>query len=220
MPLSYDEVTALHGHDPDWVKLQQSHYFEDDLRRALAGAASSFRELAIYAPKPKVQPQIMRALWIAGAPVRPHRKHIRELWKKEAGRFVRAFGADLDAFFRDAGFGAGRLPNEFDVWRGGSEPVEEMARGRSWTYRYAAACAFALNQKLWRNARDERRARKLGHPEPLVLRRRLKREHVIAWIGGVEREVILSNEALTLPAEQCGSLSEWRRRRARKEEYV
>ena len=69
---------------------------------------------------------------------------------------VAAFDEDLDAFLPDAGFSTARLPEEFDVWRGGDEPAHVMARGRSWTLSYSAACAFALHCELWRDARRER----------------------------------------------------------------
>ena len=131
--LTYDEFVVRHGTDPEWMKMLESHYFESDLRNALAGDPSGFRELTLRAPDHKAQPQIMQALWMAGIPVRPHRNSIKQIWKIESSLFVRAFGADLDAFLRDAGFNAGPLPDEFDVWRGGSESFEQMACGRSWT---------------------------------------------------------------------------------------
>lgn len=214
-----EDFIALHGDDPDWVKLREGHFFADDLRRALAGDPSGFREVALYAPEQKVKSRIIHALWMAGVPVRPHHHPIKRMWQLESPSLVQAFGEDLDRFLRDAGFSAVRLPDEFDVWRGGSEPIEEMACGRSWTYSYSAACAFALNNTLWRTAQGERWARELGEPEPLVIARHIRREHAV-WIGGLEREVILTNEALALPALPYGSLRNWRRHRARKQEYV
>jgi len=95
--LTYDEFVVRHGTDPEWMKMLESHYFESDLRNALAGDPSGFRELTLRAPDHKAQPQIMQALWMAGIPVRPHRNSIKQIWKIESSLFVRAFGADLDA---------------------------------------------------------------------------------------------------------------------------
>ncbi len=218
--MQYEKFIALYRDDPNWTTLRESRYFENDLRRALAGDPSGFRELAIYAPADEVRPQIIRALWKAGVPVRPHRDSIKCEGKLQASLIVKAFGTDLDAFLHDAGFNPARRPNEFDVWRGGNEPIKEMSRGRSWTRSYSVACAFALNVELWRTAQGERYARESGYSEPLVLTRHVRREQAVAWIGGVEREVILTNEAIASPAQPCGSLPDWRRHRARKQAYV
>src|SRR5439155_20385060 len=99
--------------------------------RALAGDRAGFRELAVYAES-RLNPRIMRDLWKAGAPLRPHRATIKHEWKIQASLIVAAFDEDLDAFLPDAGFSTARLPEEFDVWRGGDEPAHVMARGRSW----------------------------------------------------------------------------------------
>ena len=90
------------------------------------------------------------------------------------------------------------------MWRGGPKPTEKLAQGRSWTRSYSVACAFALSNSI---------------REPIVLIRHLRREHALAWIGGIEKEVILTTEALVLPAQQHGSLPDWRRHRARKKQY-
>lgn len=217
--LTYDEFVVLHGNDPNWIKLQESPCFEGDLRRALAGDAAGLREIVLCARELEIKPQIIRALWMAGVPVRPHRNNIKRIWKVKSSLFVEVFAEDLDDFLRDVGFGLAKLPNEFDVWRGGNEPIEKIECGRSWTYSYSIACAFALQNALWRNVQGEQLARELSYPEPLVLVRRLRREHVAAWIGGLEREVILTNDALALPARPCGSVADWRRHRARKQGY-
>jgi hypothetical protein len=216
----YEDFIALHGHEPEWIELRRNNqHFETDLRCALAGHGGSFRELAFYG-RNGVNTRIMLVLWKADVPVRPHRKIIQSQWKQQASLFVAAFGEDLDAFLRDAGFNAARLPEEFDVWRGGTESADVMARGRSWTRSYSVACAFALQCTLWRDARNERWARAEGHPEPLVLHRRIRREQVAAWIGGPEREVILTSEAIASLAQPYGSMADWRRHRARREMYI
>jgi hypothetical protein len=120
--------SALHGDDPEWTELRQSACFEDDLRRALAGDRGGFRELVVYG---KFRPRIMRDLWKAGVPVRPHRDAIKREWRVKAASIVDAFGDDLDAFLHEVGFSAARLPEEFDVWRGGDESADIIARGRS-----------------------------------------------------------------------------------------
>jgi hypothetical protein len=86
---------------------------------------------------------------------------------------------------------------------------------QAWTLSYSAACAFALQCELWRDARRERSARAEGHPEPLVLIRHIRRDQAVAWLGGVEREVVLAKSTIEMPAQPCGSLREWRRHRAR-----
>lgn len=220
MALGYQEFISLHGADPDWVELRKSSYFENDLRRALRGDREGFFELAVYGRGHEESPRIMRALWKAGVPVRPARYFIREQWQVQSTYFVSALGEDLDAFLHDAGFSTTRLPDEFDVWRGGCEPIDEMTRGRSWTRSYSAACAFALNVELWRDAKRERLARQLGYAEPLVLTRRIRREQAVAWLGGVEKEVVLTTEVLASPAQPCGALPDWRRHRARRQKWV
>jgi hypothetical protein len=211
--------TALHGDHPEWVELRKRPCFETDLRRALDGEEEGFRELAVYGPL-GLRPPIMRDLWKAGLPVRPYLKYIKRDWQTQSARILKAFGDDLDAFLRDAGFTTARLPEEFDVWRGGTEPAQVMARGRSWTRSYSAACAFALHCELWRDARRERRARAEGHPEPLVLIRHIRRDQAVAWIGGLEREVVLAKGTIETPAQPCGSLRDWRRHRARARKFV
>jgi hypothetical protein len=209
--------TALHGDDPEWAELGKSPYFETDLRRALSGNREGFLELAVYGG---FRPRIVRDLWKAGVPVRPHRDKVKTEWLVQSVSFVEAFGEDLDAFLRDAGFSTARLPEKFDVWRGGDGPADVMARGRSWTRSYSAACAFALHCELWRDARRERRARAEGHPEPLVLIRHIQRDQAIAWIGGLEREVVLAKGTIETPAQPCGSLRHWRQHRARARKFV
>jgi hypothetical protein len=217
---TYERFTTLHSSDPDWIELRESPYFERDLRRALKGDRDGFCELAIYGRSHEQSPRIMRALWKAGVPVRPYRYFIRQQWRVQSSCIIAALGQDLDAFLRDAGFSTARLPEEFDIWRGGDEPHDEMIRGRSWTLSYAAACAFALNCEVWRHARRERWARQAGYAEPLVLTRRVQRDEVAAYIGGVEREVVLTNDAIYAPAYPFGSLPEWRRHRARSRKYM
>lgn len=220
MALTYDEFISLHGADPDWVELQKDYYFEKDLRRALHGNREGFLELAVYGRDDKVSPRIMRALWKAGISPQPARYFIRRQWQIQSTYFVSAFDEDIDAFLHDAGFRTTRLPDEFDVWRGGCEPIDEMSRGRSWTRSYSAACAFALNVELWRDAEGEKLARQHGYAEPLVLTRRIRREQAAAWLGGVEREVVLKTEVLASPAQICRSLPDWRRHRARRQEWI
>ena len=217
MALSFQEFISLHGADPDWVELRKSYHFENDLRLALRGNREGFLELAVYGQGHQEGPRIMRALWKAGVSPKPARYFIRKDWLVESTHFVSALGEDLDAFLHDAGFTTTRLPDEFDVWRGGCEPIDEMSRGRSWTRSYAAACAFALNVELWRDAKRERLARKAGYAEPLVLTRRIRRDQSAAWMGGVEQEVVLKAEVLATLAQPCGSLPEWRRHRARRQ---
>jgi hypothetical protein len=214
---AFDEFIMLHGNDPEWAQLRKSPYFQTDLRRALNGNREGFRELAFYG---QFRPGIMRDLWKAGAPVRPHRDTVKGEWRVQSALIVEAFGDDLDAFLCDAGFSAVRLPEEFDVWRAGNESCDAMARGRSWTLSYSAACAFALQCKLWRNARLERTARAEGYPEPLVLIRHVRREQAVALIGGLEREVVLAKSTFETPAQLCGSLRDWRRHRARAQKNV
>jgi hypothetical protein len=220
MALAYEEFISLHGADPDWVELRKSYYFEDDLRRALSGNREGFFELAVYRRGHEESPRIMRALWKAGVSVRPARYFIRQQWRVQSTYIISALGEDLDAFLRHAGFGTARLPDEFDVWRGGSEPFDEMARGRSWTRSYSAACAFALNVELWRDAKGEQLARESGYAEPLVLTRHIPRAQAAAWIGGLEKEVVLTTEVLASPAQPCGSLPDWRRHRSRRRNWV
>jgi hypothetical protein len=212
-----EAFTALHSDDPEWAELRKSPHFETDLRRALNGDKGGLRELAVYG---KFRPRIMRDLWKAGVAVRPHRDIIEREWRVRSGFIVDAFGDDFDALLRDAGFSTARLPEEFDVWRGGDGPADVMARGRSWTLSYSAACAFALHCELWRDARRERRARAEGNPEPLVLIRHIQRDQAIAWIGGLEREVVLAKGTIETPAQPCGSLRDWRRHRARSRKFV
>jgi hypothetical protein len=73
---------------------------ETDLRRALDGDREGFRELAVYAQSKVASSRIMRALWKADAPVRPHREFIKRQWKVQASFIVTAFGEDLDAMSR------------------------------------------------------------------------------------------------------------------------
>ena len=210
--MTLEQFIALYGDDPEWAELRKSRYFETDLRGALGGKSEGFRELAVYG---EFRPRITRDLWKAGVSVRPYRDTIKSEWQVRSAFIVAAFGEDLDAFLRDAGFGTARLPEAFDVWRGGDEPADVMARGRSWTISYSGACAFALHCELWRDARLERRARAEGYPEPLVLIRHIRRDQAVAWIGGLEREVVLAKGTLETPAQLCGSLRDWRRHRAR-----
>jgi hypothetical protein len=210
--MTYEEFIARYGDDTEWAELRQSPHFETNLRRALNGSKEGFRELALYG---ELRPGIMRDLWKEGLPVRGYREDIKREWLIERGRVQKAFGDDLDAFLRDAGFSTARLPEAFDVWRGGSEPADVMARGRSWTRSYSVACGFALENKVWRDARRERRARAKGLPEPLVLIRHIGRDQAVAWLGGLEREVILAKSTTETPAHPDGSLRDWRRHRAR-----
>jgi hypothetical protein len=212
-----EEFIALRGDDPEWVELRKSPYFQTYLRRALAGDGEGFRELAVYG---ELRPRIIRDLWKAGVSVRPHRDTIKREWQVESDFIVEAFGDDLETFLRDAGFSTARLPEEFDVWRGGDEPADVMARGRSWTLSYSAACAFALHCRLWRDARRERWARAEGLPQPLVLIRHIRRDQAVALIGGPEREVVLAKGTIEAPAQPCGSLRDWRRHRARGRKHM
>jgi hypothetical protein len=205
-------VNAPRGDDPEWAELRESPHFEMDLRRALAGEKGGFCELAVYG---KFRPRIIRDLWKAGASVRSlHDILVRE-WRVSSASIVEALGDNLDEFFRDAGFTTARLPKEFDVWRGGDEPSDVMARSRSWTRSYSVACAFALQYGLWRNARLEPLARAEGRPEPLVLIRRIRRDQAVAWIGGPESEVVLAKGTAETPTQPCGSIRDWRRHRSR-----
>lgn len=216
--MNYEEFIDLHGHEPYWIRARadNEYHFEGDLRGALSGDQSGFCEIAIYGRPADDIPLLVRDLWRVGAAVRHSRRVIKDEWVITSHTFVRAFGDDLDAFLRDAGFGVGRLPEQFDVWRGGTEPAEVMAGARCWTIAYPAACAFALENELWRNARTEQLARERGEPEPLVVTRRVQREQVAAWMGGVEREVVLAASAFEIPAQPYGSLREWRRHSARR----
>jgi hypothetical protein len=45
---------------------------------------------------------------------------------------------------------------------------------------------------------------------------RVRREQVAAWIGGIEREVVLGKGAMAAPTQACGSLRDWRRHTARR----
>src|SRR5437870_3305717 len=119
MSLTHEEFIELYADDPDWVERRESPYFEIDLRRALEGDAAGFRELAVYGVEDQTSPRIMKALWKAGAPVRPHRNTIKRRWRAQSTFFIAAFGENLDAFLREVGFDTARLPEEFDVWRGG-----------------------------------------------------------------------------------------------------
>jgi hypothetical protein len=114
--MQYQEFIALYGNDPDWVKLRDGFHFEADLRRALAGDPSGFREIAIHAPEREVKSKIMRTLWRVGVQVRPHHRCIKRIWKNQSSLMIEAFGEDLDRSLGDAGFGAARLPEEFDIW--------------------------------------------------------------------------------------------------------
>jgi hypothetical protein len=203
---------ALHIVAPEWAELRNSPHFDGDLRRALAGDRAGLFELAVYG---EFRPQIVRDLWEAGVSICPLRDAVLREWRVRASFIIEAFGDDLDAFLRDVGLGTAQLPDEFDVWRGGDEPRDVMARARCWTRSYSVACAFALQQRLWRNARLERYARVSAYPEPIVLMRRVRLDQVAAWIGGPEREVVLSRGATEAPTEPCGSLRDWRRHRAR-----
>ena len=212
MTLTYEEFVARYGDDPKWAELRESPYFEVNLRRALNGNEEGFRKLSVYGG---LRPRIMRDLWKEGLPVRAYREFIKSEWHVDAGRIQKAFLDDLDAFLRDAGFSTARLPEAFDVWRGGSEPADVMARARSWTRSYSTACGFALENKDWRDARRERWARAEGLPEPLVLIRHIRRDQAVAWLGGLEREVILAKTTTETPAQPYRCLSDWRRHRAR-----
>lgn len=218
--MTYDDFFQVYGDHGHWKRRQaeKREYFESDLRRALAGCPEGFHEIAIYGAAFSDKVLIIRDLWRVGVPI-PCHEFIQQEWCLESRRFVDAFGCDLDGFFSDVGFGLGRLPPEFDVWRGSNkdETIEELAAARSWTTSYSVACAFALqNNPLWQNARMERMARDTDAPEPTVVTRHVRRDQVIAWIGGLEREVILGQAALGLPIHPCGSLRDWRRRRCRK----
>jgi hypothetical protein len=206
---------AVHGNDPEWAELRKNNYFDHDLCRALDGNREGMLELAIYG---KFRPRIMRDLWKAGVSIRPYRKFVKEEWQMKTSGIIEALGDDLDSFLQDAGFSTTRLPDQFDVWRGDDEPENVMARRLSWTRSYS--CAFALQDKIWRDARWERIARAEGYPEPLVLIRHIRREQAAAFIGGPEREVILSKNAIETPAQPCGSLRDWRRHRARSQKRV
>src|ERR1700751_1677266 len=72
------------------AELRKIPDFETYLRRALAGDRAGFRELVVYA-QGRLNPRIMRALWKAGAPVRPHRATIKHEWKLQASLIVAAF---------------------------------------------------------------------------------------------------------------------------------
>jgi hypothetical protein len=218
--LDYEEFIARHGHQPHWIRASENnYYFNGDLRDALVGDTNGFSEVAICGRPAADIPLLVRDLWRVGLTVRPYRSEIKHDWMIESRRFIDAFGDDLDDFLRDAGFNAGRLPEEVDVWRGGIEPFEVMASARCWTVSYSVACAFAFQSKLWRTARTEQVARQLGLQEPLVLTRRVRREQIAAWIGGIEREVVLRKAALAIPARPVGSLCDWRRHRARRRDH-
>ena len=100
MSLTHEEFIELYADDPDWVERRESPYFEIDLRRALKGDAAGFRELAVYGVEDQTSPRIMKALWKAGAPVRPHRNTIKRRWRAQSTFFIAAFGENLDAFLR------------------------------------------------------------------------------------------------------------------------
>jgi hypothetical protein len=205
-------LNGLQASNPEWTELRKSPYFETDFRRALDGEKEGICELAIYG---KFRAQIIRDLWKIGVPMRLLREDIIREWHVASIGLVDAFGDDLDIFLRDAVGASIRLQEEFEVWRGGEEPFEAMAHGRSWTRSYSVACAFALNCRLWRDARSERFARAEGRPEPLVLIRRIRRDQVLAWLGGPERELVLAKDAVETPTQVCGSLPDWRRHRSR-----
>jgi hypothetical protein len=215
MGLLLEEFVARYGEDPDWAELLSEPHYRTYLRRALKGDRESFRELAVYGRGHQASPRMMRALWEAGAPVSPHRAEIKQQWQVEARWIAKAFGDELDSFFRDAEFSTARLPDEFDVWRGGIEAADVLSSAKSWSRSYPVACAFALQDKFWRSARLEAKARAGGSPKPIVLTRRIRRDQAIAYMGGPEREVVLATDALRLPAQPYGSLAEWRRHRAR-----
>jgi hypothetical protein len=215
--MQYAEFIDLYGDRSHWLRAREdNHYFESDLRDALAGDPSGFRETAFYGRASNDIPLLVRDLWQGGVPIRWYRRNIQREWTVTSRIFVDAFGNDLDAFLRDAGFSTGRLPEEFDVWRGGTDPFEVMVSAPCWAVSYSVACAFAFQSRLWRNARDGRLARELGQPEPRVVTRRVRRQQVAAWIGGIEREVVLGNEAIGAPAQPCGSLRDWRQHGVRR----
>jgi hypothetical protein len=130
--VKYEEFIELHGDRPHWkrVRAADNYHFEADLRGALAGDPSGFREIALYGRPANDIPLLVGDLWRASVPVRRYRHTIKSEWMVTSHTFVGAFGDDLDAFLREAGFGTGRLPAEFDVWRGGTEPPEIMAGAR------------------------------------------------------------------------------------------
>ena len=216
---TYENFLATYGDNPHWLRRWRANdpEFRNDLEAALNSAQYGFREIVFRGSKQDDIPYLLKDMWKFGVNIKRHRAHIVNRMQLSQRLFLDTFGDEFDTFLKDAGFGPGRLKGVITLWRGGTGNPKILSAGRCWTLSYSMACSFALQSKIWQKAASEKRARAAHMPEPIVVSRNVKRADVAAFIGGPEREVILTKDALAIPAMQFGDIREWRRHRGRKQ---
>lgn len=151
-------------------------------------------------------PTLVRALDVAGAKPEILRPALEEAWLMAQWALAAegVYGRRLLRLFRRARFDVSALPSEMTVWRGGrSTPssaygIGEAAAGLSWSTRREAACWYAC--QAWRNLNPD--------GTPLVVRRRVRREHVV-YFRGSSRDMEILTDGPTEGLAIDGGPLEW-----------
>ncbi len=166
------------------------------LQPALDGDPEAAASL-IFAAGNAQRGEVVKCLWYLDVTDAVLRSALDDAWNHDHAHVWNALHLDkLGRVFKAANFPVDHLPEEFTIWRGTRLKPGDFDIGISWTRNRDIACWFAY------------RFRSVAAGDPLVLRRTVRRDDVLAHIEG-RRE----DEIIVMPAryEVDSNVEDWER---------